>query len=123
MSDILVIDDDVQMRRLIGRILGEAGHVVLDAKNGRAGLRLFRVARPGLVITDIVMPEQEGIETIRMIAREAPQIPILAISGSGEPSYLRMAAALGATAQLAKPFAAGELLAAVAELLEGETQH
>lgn len=123
MTDILVIDDDAQMRRLMARILGAAGHVVLEAADGRSGLRLFRAARPGLVITDIVMPEQEGIETIRIIAREAPEIPILAISGSAGPGYLRMATSLGATAKLEKPFGAGELLAVVAELLEGQAQH
>ena len=121
MADILVIDDDAQMRRLMARILGAAGHVVIEAADGRAGLNLFRAARPGLVITDILMPEQEGIETIRIIAREAPDIPILAISGSPGPGFLRMATSLGARAKLPKPFGAGELLAAVAELLESRS--
>jgi CheY-like chemotaxis protein len=120
MTDILVIDDDEQVRRVIVRILAAAGHVVREAADGRAGLRLFRAMRPRLVITDLVMPEQEGIETIRTMSREAPEIPILAISGAAGPLYLPMATSLGATATLAKPFGADELLAIVAGLLSGE---
>ncbi len=74
-------------------------------------------AHPALVITDIVMPDTEGIETIRELRREASTIPILAISGGSHPLYLRAATELGATAALAKPFGADELLSAVVELL------
>lgn len=116
--DILVIDDDPQMRRLLARILRGAGHTVREASNGRRGIELFREAWPALVITDIVMPETEGIETIRELHREAPAIPILAISGVGSPIYLRAATSMGAVASLAKPFEVDQLLAIVAKLLE-----
>jgi DNA-binding response OmpR family regulator len=118
MADILVIDDEAALRRLVARILKGAGHSVREAENGRVGLQLFRELRPALVITDIVMPDQEGIETILELRRDAPSLPILAISGGGgEGAYLRMATGLGATEALAKPFGADELLAAVAKLL------
>lgn len=117
MADILIIDDDRQMRRLLIRILKGAGHTVREAENGRLGLEAFRRQRPALVISDIVMPETEGIETIRILREEAPTMPILAISGGSDPLYLRAATALGATASLDKPFTAPRLTALVAELL------
>jgi DNA-binding response OmpR family regulator len=119
MADILVIDDEPQMRRMLARILTGAGHRVHEAGNGRDGIALFRRVSPLLVITDLVMPDSEGIETIRKLQQEAPAIPILAISGGGYEVYLRAAMALGATAALAKPFSADELLTTVEELLNG----
>ena len=117
MAEILVIDDEPQMRRLIARILTGAGHGVHEAENGRDGIGLFHRVHPALVITDIVMPDMEGIEMIRELRQEAPTIPILAISGGGPAVYLRAATGLGATAALAKPFSTDELLEAVGNLL------
>ena len=116
MAEILIIDDDAFMRRLLVRILTGAGHRVREAADGRAGLALYREARPDLVITDILMPEQDGIETICTLRDEGSAPPILAISGS-EELYLRFAAKLGASARLAKPFMPAQLLAMVADLL------
>jgi DNA-binding response OmpR family regulator len=117
MADILVIDDEDALRRLLARILTTAGHTVRQARDGREGLIQFRNRRPDLVITDIVMPDQEGIETIIELRRDAPDVPILAISGGGGGVYLRLAEGVGATEALAKPFSADDLLAAVAMLL------
>ena len=117
MADILIIDDDPQIRRLISRILRGAGHTVREATDGRSGLELFSQALPTMVITDIVMPDKEGIETIRDLRGKDRSIPILAISGDGAPIYLLAANKLGATATLEKPFGADELLAVVEELL------
>jgi DNA-binding response OmpR family regulator len=118
MADILVIDDEQQMRRLIARVLKRYDHVVHEATDGKQGIALFKQLLPALVISDIVMPDGEGIETIREIRRLAPNVPILAISGGIARSlYLRSATGLGATASLAKPFDNDELLAAVADLL------
>jgi twitching motility two-component system response regulator PilH len=117
MAEILVIDDEPQMRRLIARILTGAGHEVHEAENGRDGIGLFHRVHPALVITDIVMPDMEGLEMIRELHQEAPTIPILAISGGGPPVYLRAATGLGATAALAKPFGVAELLSVVERLL------
>ena len=122
MAAILVIDDDPQMRRMLTRILTGAGHTVREAADGRAGIELFRQARPALVITDIVMPDMEGIELIRELRREAPTLQILAISGGGPPVFLRAATALGATAALEKPFAADQLLSVVENLLERSSE-
>jgi CheY-like chemotaxis protein len=116
-AKILVIDDEPEMRRVIARILNGAGHIVHEADNGRDGIGLFRQVHPALVITDIVMPDMEGIEIIRELQKEAPAIPILAISGGSPPVYLRAATGLGATAALAKPFSTEALLTAVGNLL------
>ncbi len=117
MADILVIDDDPQMRRLLVRILTRAGHSVREAANGTVGLTLFHQARPALIITDIVMPDGEGIETIRSVRLEDTTLPIIAISGANSALYLSAAGRLGATASLSKPFAPDELVAKVEELL------
>lgn len=117
MADILVIDDEPQMRQLLVRILWAAGHAVHEARDGREGIALFNRVRPALVITDILMPDKEGIETIRELHAKAPKIPVLAISGGDHPTYMRAATELGATAALAKPFEADKLLSLVAQLL------
>jgi CheY-like chemotaxis protein len=122
MAEILIIDDDAQMRRLMTRILKSAGHYVHEATNGATGLKRFREVKPALVVTDIFMPEKEGIETIRLLRQQAPHLPILAISGSGLKDYLHFAMQLGATAALPKPFSAEQLLQTVAKLVESSTQ-
>jgi DNA-binding response OmpR family regulator len=118
-AEILIIDDDRQMRRLLARVLKRAGYAVHEAENGRIGLEQLRRLRLALVITDIVMPHMEGIETIRAIRREAPATPILAISGGGSPIYLRAATEFGAMATLEKPFNPEDLLGIVGTLLKG----
>lgn len=123
MATILVIDDDPHMRRTMNRILAQAGHTAHEAANGRLGVEVFRAQRPSVVVTDILMPEQEGIETIRTIRREAQETRIIAVSGGGYSHnmlFLEMARQLGADAALAKPFRAAELLEAVNQLLEAE---
>jgi CheY-like chemotaxis protein len=121
MARILIIDDDPNLRRLLARILQSDGHEVIEASNGTDGLARFAAAPPALVITDILMPEKEGIETIRDLRRLAPAVPIIAISGGGvsqkSMKFLDMAAKLGATAALAKPFRPPKLLETVARLL------
>ena len=117
MAEILVIDDDRQMRQLLVRILEGSGYRVCQAENGRVGIDLFRRRRPALVISDIMMPDVEGIETIRTLRRDEPTLPIIAISGGGEPVYLRAATCLGASAALEKPFAGDALVMLVGSLL------
>src|SRR5271155_3662471 len=117
MARILIIDDDPQLRRLLARILQSVGHDVNEASNGSDGLARFAEAPPALVITDILMPEKEGIETIRELRRLAPAVPIIAMSGGGASQksmkFLDMAAKLGATVALAKPFRAPQLIETV----------
>jgi DNA-binding response OmpR family regulator len=106
------------MRTLIRRLLEEAGHRVLEAEDGAAGLRLFAREKPDLVITDLFMPNKEGIETIRDI-RTTSNVPVLAVSGGGvrKIDLLDLMVPLGATEVLAKPFRRAEFLAVIERLL------
>lgn len=120
---ILIIDDEPMIRHLAARILDRAGYRTIAAANGIQGLACFRRERPALVITDLIMPEREGIETIRHIRREGPHTPIIAISGgtlTGTADFLAMARELGATAILRKPFEPIELLLLVERCLADE---
>lgn len=118
---ILVIDDDALVRRTLLKMLRFGGHDTLEADNGVTGLELFRKEMPDIVVTDIIMPEQEGIETIVTIRRERPEAKIIAISGGGRMAdieLLRMARLLGADDVIAKPFRAEELRRRVRALAE-----
>src|SRR5689334_21685732 len=105
MALILVIDDDPAMRRLVTRVLA-GRHKVIEAENGAEGLTLRAQHHPDLIITDILMPQKEGIETMREVKKLAPATKIIAMSGDASPNlmYLGMARSLGADAVLAKPF-------------------
>jgi DNA-binding response OmpR family regulator len=110
---ILVIDDDHLVRYTISKILQRNGFDVVTASDGKRGMAVFRTENPDVVITDIIMPEQEGAETIIMMRHERPQVRIIAISGGARTrniDYLEMARALGADDVIRKPFEADELL-------------
>lgn len=83
MRKILIIDDDEQMRNLLCRAMEYAGFEVEAAADGRKGLRLFEENFYDLVITDLIMPEQEGMETITFLSKNYPEVKIIAISGGG----------------------------------------
>jgi CheY-like chemotaxis protein len=120
MAVILVIDDETLMRRMVQRILVPEGHTVLEAENGTIGIDMVRSHAPDIVITDILMPEKEGLETIRELRRLNPAIKIIAMSGGSagqDAPVLHWAERLGAHATLAKPFRAAELQDAVSRLL------
>jgi DNA-binding response OmpR family regulator len=120
MPKILIIDDDAGARRMITRILVDSGHEVIEAENGVDGVRKYLEERTNLIITDIIMPEKEGIQTIADIRASGSTVGIIAISGGGSGAgnlYLNMAVELGADAVLAKPFRPSELLALVDDLL------
>lgn len=117
---ILVIDDDEQMRVLLRQVMEWAGHEVVEAADGREGTRLQRQHRADLVITDLIMPEQEGLETITALRRDYPGLKIIAISGGGRigpEAYLPAARELGADRVFSKPFDVQELAETVRELL------
>lgn len=121
MSAILVIDDDASVREVVSEMLRLEGHEVIIAENGRDAVPLLSARHIDLVITDLIMPEKEGIETISEIRRSDSRIPIIAISGGGRlgpGDYLETARYIGADATLAKPFARQELLATIDALLE-----
>jgi CheY-like chemotaxis protein len=119
MSRILVIDDDPQMRDLLGEALKGHGHEVLLACDGREGVALYRASRTDLVITDIYMPNQDGLETIAAFQKEFPGIAIIAMCGKRGTStpMLSVAQQLGASEVLQKPFFSHELLAVVDRVL------
>jgi DNA-binding response OmpR family regulator len=112
MSRILLIDDDDLLRNVLAKALTHAGHTVFQAGDGQQGVELARVTDVDLVITDLVMPVQEGVETILQLKRERPGLPVIAISGgvSNSPLYLEIAARIGARRILAKPFMPQELI-------------
>jgi len=114
---ILVADDEAGVRTFLRTALEQAGYQVIEAEDGKQALNQARAGGVDLVVTDLVMPEQEGIETIQALRKEMPGIGIVAISGRFEGPYLKMAGILGADAVLAKPVGAELLLATVAEVL------
>jgi DNA-binding response OmpR family regulator len=121
-KDILLIDDDEQFRRMICMILEDAGYEVRSAQNGQEGLKMFMKERPDLVITDIYMPEKEGLETIIELRRADKEIKVLVVSGGcphmNMSEMFTMAGIFGADAALPKPFDIGVFLQKVKELLE-----
>jgi len=115
---VLVIDDDAAMLESLALMLEDHGFQVLTANNGARGLEVFREQNPAMVLTDIVMPEQDGIGAIMAMRRERPAVKIIAISGAarvGKSDFLTIAGKLGADATFQKGRNAGELL----ELLKG----
>lgn len=121
---VLVVDDEPTVRRLVRRVLEGAGYLVLEATDGEAALRLLDARPVALVITDVLMPGQDGIEVVLgMRARPAP-VPVVVMSGGGTgldiETLVSSAIALGAAAALAKPFSVAELLAVVRETLGEE---
>jgi len=113
MAAVLVIDDDPRYRDMVRAMLEPSGYDVRSAKDGNDGIESFTVSRPDLVITDMIMPAVDGIETIQVLRALDPSVPIIAISG-GSRSVLMIARSAGAAATLAKPFDAERLLDAVA---------
>ena len=112
---ILVVDDNTNLREALVAVLGNEGYEVFQASNGDAALADMRQQPADLLVTDLVMPEREGIETIRQFTQEFPHIPIIAMSGM--PEYLPVAKALGAAVVLEKPIAYAGLLQAVRKLI------
>jgi len=118
---IYVIDDDSQCNQMICMILENAGYEVRSAANGAEGLRLFKKERPDLVITDLYMPEKEGLETVMEMRQMDKKVRILVLSG-GSPNVsmfemLNTAKMFGADATMAKPVAIDTFLHAVKWLL------
>jgi DNA-binding response OmpR family regulator len=117
---VCVIDDDEHVRATLSHILRPAGYAVVLANDGDMGLDVVESSGADVVITDILMPNREGIETIRELRQRFPEVRILAISGGGSnigaASFLELARALGADDVLAKPFRMAELLHKIGKL-------
>lgn len=117
---ILIIDDEPSALDLLRRIFEAEGYQVVLAANGLEGVELFRQNPCDLVITDIVMPGKDGLQTILDLREEYPDLPFVAISGGGAISkerYLTVAGYLDRVVTLAKPFAIEAIVAAVERLL------
>ncbi|WP_372399459.1 response regulator [Azospirillum sp. HJ39] len=122
MASVLIIDDDDVARAVLLRTLAMAGHEAVGARDGVEGMGRFHAHPADLVITDIFMPNQEGLATIMQLRRSAPALKIIAISGGGARAsldVLPVAEALGAHRTLRKPFTPAEVMEAVRTVLEG----
>ena len=119
MARILVIDDDVLLQRMLKQTLHLLGHEVTQAFDGKQGVRLCEQSPPDLVLTDIIMPDQDGLQTIRHLRRACPDVKIIAMSGGSqfwpEIDALPFASRFGARQVLYKPFGHGQLEAAINE--------
>jgi len=125
MKRILIIDDDQHILLMLKKMLEKAGYEVDLASNGVDGLELFQKIQSDLVITDIIMPEKEGLETIREMKKIRSDLKIIAMSGGGKISadnYLETAKIFGASLVLEKPFSQKTMVDAVIELLGSEKE-
>jgi DNA-binding response OmpR family regulator len=117
---ILLIEDNESIRTVLRENLVHSGHTVIEACDGREGLALFRQTGADLVVTDIVMPEKEGLEVLIELRNSQPRVKVIVMSGAGlggVTDYLATARLLGAAKVLRKPFATSVLLAAIDEVL------
>jgi len=119
MVRILLIDDDDDFRNMLRTALEQDGYVVEEARNGHEGSQCYRTAPADLVILDLLMPQQEGLETIQTLRQEFPEVKIIAISGgTGRLNFLPLARRFGALRTLQKPFTLQQLHDAVREILQ-----
>lgn len=125
MEHILIIDDEAPIRSMIRLILERAGYAVAEAADGIEGIQRFREKPADLIITDLIMPNKDGIGMILELKKEFSAVKIIAMSGGGlnrPEGYLRGAKKLGAAHTLSKPISRQELLRAVADTLKGQTE-
>ena len=120
MAFVLLVDDDDQFRNMLQSMLERLGHSVAIARNGNEALVRYAERSPDLVITDLIMPDKEGLELIRELRQQSRDLPIIAMSGGGRTKpaiYLKMAGSLGARAVLTKPFTFRQLTAAISDAI------
>jgi CheY-like chemotaxis protein len=122
MSKILVIDDDNAFRIMLCEMLTRVGHEVIPAVNGKEGIDRYRETRADLVITDILMPEKDGVETIFELQKDFPEARVVAISGGGRKNandYLKLLTSLpNVKGSLAKPFSKEEMIRVIEEAIK-----
>ncbi|QTA88344.1 response regulator [Desulfonema magnum] len=121
MARILIIEDDELVRSMLKTMLEREGYEVLEAPDGKEGIKVSNNSPADLVITDIIMPEKEGIETIIELKQISPKMKIIAISGGGRigaETYLNIAKKFGAAFTFTKPIDRKELLNAIQEVLK-----
>jgi CheY-like chemotaxis protein len=125
MSGVLIVEDDKELREMLKMSLLRSGFIVLEAKNGKDAITHFKPALTDLVVTDLIMPEEDGLKVVIKLRELKPSIKIIAISGGGKVgpgSYLNLAKALGADAIFSKPFSINDLTTKIEQLLDSE-QH
>ena len=123
MPRILVIDDEPVLRTFIGEILTSAGYEVILAADGREGVERYRSSPADLVLTDLNMPNQDGVETIRELRSCFPEVAVIVMSGSVDAGTMpSIIAKLGAVGILEKPFLTNQLMAVVEKALGGQSQ-
>ena len=125
MSGILIVEDEKELREMLKISLIRRNYTVLEAENGKDAIAHFKPLITDLVITDLIMPEEDGLKVIIKLRELKPSIRIIAISGGGKVgpgSYLNLAKALGADAIYSKPFSINDLIAKIEQLL-GNEQH
>jgi len=125
MTLTLVVDDDVLVRKTVSALLRHVGHSVVVAEDGRDAIKKFGDGEFVLVITDILMPESDGLDLIKQLRKRSPEIKILAMSGGGRTGnmeFLSAATELGASATIEKPFTREEFMTMVGRLLSDGTQ-
>jgi len=118
---VLIADDDAAVRLRLRRMLEPTGVAILEAENGREAIELARDYSIDIAIVDLVMPEMDGLETIRELLRGQPGINIIAISGALPAHFLDVAKRMGARAVIAKPIAAAKLMEVMGPFLGGKT--
>lgn len=125
MARVLIVDDEPAVRRTVVRFLRRSGFDVDEAEDGAAALKAVANVRPDVVITDVNMPDMDGIELLAALRSGDPELPVIVISGGGvipKRVLLKNANMLGATFTIAKPFTMDEILEVVSEALGGEEE-
>jgi DNA-binding response OmpR family regulator len=123
MPGVLIVEDDKELREMLKVSLLRRNFTVLEAENGKAAISHFKPLITDLVVTDLIMPEEDGLKVVIKLRELKPSIKIIAISGGGKVgpgSYLNLAKALGADAIYSKPFSINELIAKIEQLLDNE---
>jgi len=123
MPVILIIEDDRDLREMLRSALLRKDYTVLEADNGKEALINFKPGVTDLVVTDLLMPEEDGLKVIMQMREMKPEIKVIAISGGGKAgpgSYLRMAKALGADSVFPKPFSVNDLVTRIDDILHIE---
>jgi len=123
MPGILIVEDNRELRDMLRESLGRKRFTILEAENGKDAIIHFKPGLTDLVVTDLIMPEEDGLKVIMKLREIKPDLKVIAISGGGKAgpaSYLNLAKALGADAIFSKPFSVSDLVVKIEELLEIE---
>jgi DNA-binding response OmpR family regulator len=125
MPGILIVEDDQELREMLKVSLGKRKYLILEASNGKEAISKFKPNVTDLVITDLIMPDEDGLKVIMKLREIKPEIKIIAISGGGKAgpgNYLSLARALGADEVFSKPFSLNDLISKI-DLMLGSQQH